>query len=233
MTIELGQSAPAGRLIRRTAVDLVTDELRSRILSGALAPGVALRQEALAEELGVSRIPLREAIRVLSSEGLVDVLPHRGAYVSMLSGSEVEEFFELRSRLEPWLMEIAATQIDAADLDRAEAMVTRMDTADDSQWGQLNWQFHELLYRGANRPQALDIVRTLHEKSERYFRFQIVHPTIRQQAHQEHMNIVSLCRQRNAAGAREALEAHIAEAATQILSIVAHLLDQGKGAASR
>ncbi|MFP3534038.1 GntR family transcriptional regulator, partial [Burkholderia sp. SIMBA_042] len=60
--------------MRKTAVDLVVDELRDRILSGAIAPGSALRQELLAEELGVSRLPVREAIRQLSAEGLVDMI---------------------------------------------------------------------------------------------------------------------------------------------------------------
>ena len=84
-------AGPAGRLVRKTAVDLVVDALRDRILSGSLPPGSALRQELLAEELGVSRLPVREAIRQLSAEGLVDMIAHRGAYVSMLSRAEVQE----------------------------------------------------------------------------------------------------------------------------------------------
>ena len=89
----------AGRLIRKTAVELVVEALRDRILSGVIAPGSALRQELFAEELGVSRLPVREAIRQLSAEGLIDMIPHRGAYVSMLSRTEVQEFFDIRMRL--------------------------------------------------------------------------------------------------------------------------------------
>lgn len=217
--------AVGGRLVRKTAVELVVDELRSRILSGQLPSGSVLRQEALADELGVSRIPLREAMRLLSAEGLVDVYPHKGAYVSMLSKEEVQEFFDLRLRLEPWLFHEAAMRISTAELDRAERLVARMDSAGAEEWGALNWELHELLYAAAGRPAAMSIVRALHEKSERYFRFQVVNAPIRQQAHDEHLALIDLCRHRQADKAQVALERHIADAADQILAIVGRLLD--------
>jgi DNA-binding GntR family transcriptional regulator len=217
--------APGGRLVRRTTVELVLDELRSRILSGAASPGSHLRQEALADELGVSRIPVREAIRFLSSEGLVDVLPHKGAFVSTLSKDDVREFFDLRQRLEPWLLHEATPKISDSKLERAQRIVEAMDTANAGDWGTLNWQLHELLYSAANRPAALSIVRGLHEKSERYFRFQVVNAPIRVQAHQEHLLLIDLCRHRQADQAQAVLERHIADAAEQILTIVDRLLD--------
>ncbi len=219
-------SSPAGRLVRKTTVELVLDALRSRILSGAIAPGAPMRQEALAEELGVSRIPVREAIRLLSSEGLVDVLPHKGAFVSMLSKDEVREFFDLRQRLEPWLLHEAVPRISDTELAHAQAIVQAMDTAGADAWGRLNWQLHETLYAGAQRPAALAIVRALHEKSERYFRFQVVNAPIRDQAHREHLQLIALCRHRQADKAQAALEQHIAEAAEQILAIVDRLIEE-------
>lgn len=215
-----------GTLVRKTAVDLVAEELRDRILSGKLEPGSALRQEALSEELGVSRIPLREAMRQLSSEGLVDLIPHRGSFVSMLSTHEVREFFDIRLRLEPWLLREAAAHPDDTALDAAEQLVHRMDDASPQQWGELNWDLHQILYRGADRPAALAIVRTLHEKTERYFRFQVVNAPIRQQSHDEHMQLIELCRQRRPDAAEVVMERHIAEAAEQICSIVERLLQR-------
>lgn len=217
--------APGGRLVRKTTVELVLEELRSRILSGSIAPGSPLRQEALAEELGVSRIPVREAIRLLSSEGLVDVQPHKGAFVSMLSKDEVQEFFDLRQRLEPWLLHEAVPALTESALERARRIVATMDTAVAEDWGALNWQLHETLYTAANRPAALAIVRGLHEKSERYFRFQVVNAPIRDQAHQEHLQLIELCQHRQAGKAQLMLEQHIAQAAEQILAIVDRLLD--------
>lgn len=220
------ESGSRNRIVRKTTTELVLDALRDRILSGDIPPGSPLRQELLAEELGVSRIPVREALRLLSAEGLADTIPHRGAFVSMLSRAEVQEFFDVRLRLEPWILGEAIAQITEAELEQAERIVAQMDIAQPHLWGQLNWQLHECLYRPAQRPAALGIVRMLHEKSERYFRFQVVNAPIRQQAHQEHMALIDLCRHRQTGKAEAALARHIQDAAGQILGIVERLLDR-------
>ncbi|WP_034303190.1 GntR family transcriptional regulator [Herbaspirillum sp. RV1423] len=215
-----------GRLVRKTAVELVVNELRSRILNGELAPGSQLRQEALAEELGVSRIPLREAFRLLSSEGLVEQKSHRSAMVSLLSSGEVEELFDIRLRLEPWLLYEAARKIPEAGLAEAERLVAEMDQTHPNNWGSLNWRLHEVLYSAADKPTALAMVKALHDKSERYFRFQIVNAPIRKQAHKEHMQLIEYCRGRKPKQASDALEAHIKGAAEQILAIVRTFMDE-------
>jgi len=215
-----------GRLVRRTAVELVVNELRSRILNGQLAPGTQLLQEALAEELGVSRIPLREAFRLLSAEGLVEQKSHRSVMVSLLSAGEVEELFDIRLRLEPWLLYEAARKIDDAGLAEAERIVSEMDQTTPDNWGSLNWRLHEVLYRAADKPTALAMVKALHDKSERYFRFQVVNAPIRKQSHKEHMQLIAFCRGRKPKQASDALEAHIKGAAQQILGIVRTFMDE-------
>ena len=225
-----GTPAPAvpgagGKIVRRTATDLVLDALRMRILSGAIPPGAPLRQELLAQELGVSRIPVREALRLLSAEGLADTIPHRGAFVSMLSKDEVREFFDIRCRLEPWLLREAIPNMTEERLRRAEALRGQMDEAQPHAWGKLNWELHQTLYEAAERPAALEIVRTLHERTERYLRFQIVNASVRQQAHDEHQALIDLCRRKALDQAEQALVSHIEQAAQQILSIVDRLLD--------
>lgn len=222
---DTAQRGVGGRLMRKTAVELVEYELRARIMSGVLPPGSPLRQEALSEELGVSRIPLREAIRLLSSEGLVDLIPHKGAYVSMISLDEVHELFDLRMRLEPWLIYEATTRISESELDRGERIVQKMNEVNAEDWGKLNWELHELLYHAAERPMAMNILRTLHEKTERYLRFQVVNAPIRQQANEEHSALIEMCRNRQADKAKVALEQHINEAAQQILGIVSRMLE--------
>ncbi|SAI41749.1 transcriptional regulator [Bordetella ansorpii] len=213
------------RIVRKTTTELVVDAMRDRILSGEFPPGSALRQELLAEELGVSRIPIREALRLLSAEGLVDTIAHKGAFVSMLSKAEVREFFDIRKRLEPWIFREAIPNVSEDDLRRAEQLVQEMDSTEPGQWGAMNWELHETLYRAAGRPAALSVVRALHEKSERYFRFQVVNAPIRQQAHREHMEMIALCRTGQVDRAEAMLEKHIDDAARQILVIVDRLLD--------
>jgi DNA-binding GntR family transcriptional regulator len=207
------------RLVRSTVVDMVVDDLRRRILSGELAPGTPLRQEALAEELGVSRIPLREAIRLLSSEGLVDLQPHRGAFVVPVLIEDVKEFFELRGQLEPWLLRLAVPEQTEADLAQAEDLVAAMEDADAGAWSGLNWRLHAALYRAANRPFAMNLVRTLHEKSGRYLDGRIISAPQRIQARCEHLALIALCRRGDATAAALELERHIADTTSQVISL--------------
>jgi DNA-binding GntR family transcriptional regulator len=99
------------RLKRPTVVSMTADALRERILRGDYAEGVPLRQDAIAQDLGVSRIPVREALRQLEAEGLVTFSPHRGAVVSSLSLKEIRELFELRAEIESDLLRRAIPEM--------------------------------------------------------------------------------------------------------------------------
>ncbi|MGI4861226.1 MAG: GntR family transcriptional regulator [Janthinobacterium lividum] len=214
----------SNKIVRKTTVDLVTDGIRKMILNGKLAPGEALRQELLAEEFGVSRAPIREAITRLSSEGLLTVFPHRGAYVCELSVEEVRETFDIRLRLEPWLFAEAVLRISDAEIDKAERLITEMDQVDGAEWGHLNWRLHETFYRPAQKDITLEMLRVLHDRSDRYFRYQVVKVPIREQSHAEHMQLVDACRARDAKKGAKVLEQHIRVAAQQMVSIVQDLV---------
>ncbi|PLZ03164.1 GntR family transcriptional regulator [Burkholderia sp. WAC0059] len=208
------------KIVRPTTVELVTTEIRQRILSGDLAPGEVLRQEALADELGVSRVPIREAITRLTAEGLLTNVPHKGAYVAELSIDEVRETFDIRLRLEPWIFSEAIARVTEAEIARAERLVKEMDKADSGLWGQLNWRFHETLYLPAQRDITLQMLRVLHDRCDRYFRFQVVKVPIREQSHDEHMGLVTACQKRDAKLGAKLLEQHVKTAAQQIMAVV-------------
>src|SRR4051794_15630849 len=93
-------ATPIAPIQRQTIASMTVEALRERILRGDYPEGEPLRQDALADELGVSRIPVREALRQLEAEGLVTFNPHRGAVVSTLSLDEIEELFQLRADIE-------------------------------------------------------------------------------------------------------------------------------------
>jgi DNA-binding GntR family transcriptional regulator len=217
-------SEPSRKIVRPTTVELATAAIRQRILSGELAPGEVLRQEALAEELGVSRVPIREAITRLTGEGLLINVPHKGAYVAELSVEEVQETFDIRLRLEPWIFAEAIARITDAEIAKASRLVKEMDKADSGLWGQLNWRFHETLYLPAQREITLQMLRVLHDRSDRYFRFQVVQVPIREQSHDEHMALIEACRERNAKLGAKLLEQHVKTAAQQIVGVVKALM---------
>jgi DNA-binding GntR family transcriptional regulator len=208
------------KIVRTTTVELVTTAIRQRILSGELAPGEPVRQEALADELGVSRVPIREAITRLTGEGLLFNVPHKGAYVAQLSIEEVQETFDIRLRLEPWLFAQAIPRISDAEIAKAARLVDEMDNAESGVWGQLNWRLHETLYLPAQRDITLQMLRVLHDRSDRYFRFQVVQVPIREQSHGEHMSLIDACRKRDAKLGAKLREQHVRIAAEQIVAVV-------------
>src|SRR6478752_7016094 len=123
--------------IRRyaTTPDLIAETLRDEILRGAIPPGAALRQEELAERFGVSRLPVRDALMRLETQGLVHVYPNRGAFVISLSAEEVREIYEMRLLLEGDILERAVprmTEEDWRQIDAASAESVR--TADGPAW---------------------------------------------------------------------------------------------------
>src|SRR5215510_11911893 len=124
---------------RQTIASMTVAALRERILRGDYPEGEPLRQDALADELGVSRIPIREALRQLEAEGLVTFNPHRGAIVSSLSLGEIEEVFELRSTIETDLLRRAVPRLTPEQLDQADEVLDRyalaLRSGDVSMWG--------------------------------------------------------------------------------------------------
>ncbi len=133
-------------LLRQTVTGATVAELRRRILSGAVAAGEALRQDALAREFGISRIPLREAFHQLAAEGLVTLHPHRGAVVTELSAADIAELFDLRAMLEPDLIRRAVPRLTATDFERAETILADYAAAigrgDLEAYGELNREYH-------------------------------------------------------------------------------------------
>ncbi|MEO8622727.1 MAG: GntR family transcriptional regulator, partial [bacterium] len=116
-------------LRRQTLTGMTLDALRDRILRGGFPEGEPLRQDAIAEELGVSRIPVREALRQLEAEGLVTFNPHRGAVVTTLSLQEIAELFELRADIESDLLRRSIPLMGTDDHKRATEILDAYDTA--------------------------------------------------------------------------------------------------------
>jgi DNA-binding GntR family transcriptional regulator len=200
---------------RRTVAAEAAEILRQRILSGEIRAGQPIRQEQIAQELGVSRIPLREALKQLEAEGFVTIAPHKGAVVSTLSAEEAEELFVLRLQLERWLLREAIPRMQEADFAHLDAIIdeSRAPNRDAggnlARWGELNWQFHEALYRPAGRPLSLKVLKRIHDNLDRYLRLQIAITRDWDRAYQDHQNFVALSREGNIDAALRLLEHHI------------------------
>ena len=181
--------------IHRTAANQVVQELRERILSGDLPVGAHLRQEAVAEMFGLSRIPVREALQRLDAEGWVTFAPHRGAFVAGLSALEVAELFELRLLLEPHLLERAVPRFGTEDLQALRAAAERFEAAleqdDRAAWGAANRAFHRQLYAPAGRPRIAALAQGFDLRVEAYVGAHLALDGIRERATAEHRRLVA------------------------------------------
>ena len=202
---------------RQSLTLAVADKLRDQIIRGEIAEGVQLRQDAIATQFQVSRIPVREALRQLEAEGLITIVPNRGAIVPVLSPEDVEELFTIRALLEPELLKLSIPHLTQSDFAQAEGVLKEFETELEqedhmSRWGRLNWQFHSILYSRSNRPRFLSIIRNVDNNGERYTRLQLYLTHGANRANEEHRQLLDLCRNRDIVAACKLLRQHIQHA---------------------
>lgn len=202
-----------------TAAHDAETRIRQRILSGELAAGVRLSQSHLAAELGMSRIPVRDALHGLAAEGLVELRPNASATVTSLSTADLEELYELRSAVEPQLCEMATPLLGAQDLAAMEHELDRMDaTFDPGEWLDANNAFHAVIYRRAPRPRMIEIVDRIRQLTDRYSR--IVHEHNEESARSEHLLILEAARNGEAARLASLIRAHLASGYEAMLTFL-------------
>ena len=153
----------------RSVGDIVYDILRNAILSGTFAPGQKLRQETLADAIGVSRVPVRSALIQLESDGLIEVHDRRGATVKTLSRSQAEEIYELRTLLEPYALRHSMGTMTPERLERLREFAAVADgESEGAEFVAARTQFYSELYDAANNPLLSDTIEDLRLKVGRY-----------------------------------------------------------------
>lgn len=201
-----------GDVPRRTAHEEVLHRLRQAILGGVLAPGTRLVLSELSSQLGVSRTPIREAIRDLSAEGLVDFDSYRSSTVHVPTLEEAQEVYELRLTLEPLAVRRSVSRITDADIARAREFQQAMVQVgeDVGTWVELNRDFHGVLLQPADSPRLLSIISSLRNASAIQVAVSI-RARIQQLTHgnEEHEQIVEAYAQRDADAAVELTAAHL------------------------
>ena len=192
------------------SADSVTDTLRDLILSGAFGIGVPLKQEVLAKRFGVSRIPVREALKRLEAEGLVDHTPHQGSVVASQSIPELLEALDIRIGLETRALKLAIPNMKAADFKAARDIIKRYDASDSPrEWSELNLEFHLTLYRPCARPKLLRMIEDLVKGIGIHLRAVQSYKVGRKVPQEEHRLILKACQDKDVALAVRLLERHI------------------------
>jgi len=219
-------SASSHRQLR----NIVAEQIRAAILEGRYKPGQWLRQEQIAQELKVSQMPVREALKQLSAEGLVEHVPYRGARVMDFSPADLEDLYALRAFLEGRAASFAAQQItpeEIAELKQVHAEIQKHSAPEEvARYRELNRQFHELIFKASRRPY---LIRTLSQLWDAF-------PTMRignysRTASQplagrdevdtlEHAAILSALEQGDAQAAETAMHVHIESVLRELLGMI-------------
>lgn len=190
----------------RTMQEIAYDAIRDGILAGRHGPGQRLIADDLARELGVSRMPVREALHRLEVAGLVTITPHRGAVVSELSENECVEIYHVRAVLDGLATRLATPHLCEADHARLAALLEEMEAgvkAEDPQRVlNVNREFHTLIWIAARAPRLRDLLENLYDASQRFRNISVLIPGRLDQITQEH-RLIAEALARGDAGAAE------------------------------
>lgn len=201
-------SVPFNRKGPQTLRDQIVEVLRHAIITGILRDGEELNQVAIAQEFGTSRIPVREALRQLESEGLIESRPYYQALVTQLSPQRLEELFEVRIALECLALRKAVPQLNADDISQLEQLLGAMEReTNHDRWLEGNRDFHLTLSRASGMTMLCDFILRVRNHVDRYLNRLRVHRS--KEADHEHRVLLDLCKQRDLAAAEQQLENHI------------------------
>lgn len=191
----------------------VADMLRNLIMTGKLKEGDKINENELCESLGISKTPLREALRVLSVEGLIRLVPHRGSFVTKPTFEEIEEMFGVMSLLEGFCAHEACAKMTSRDFAKLEKLHAKLEACyvnhDQEQYIRINNQYHSLVQKIAGNRTLNQIVDGLRKKILLY-RFQSLNLTNRfEHSIREHRDLLEAFRQRDHARAEALMKNHL------------------------
>ena len=217
------QNSPPSRLTKLTVAQQVAAMLRQEIIGGQLGAGTKLRQVEIAQRLGVSTTPVREAFGLLQSEGLVQIDTHRGVTVFLPTKQGLAEHYEIRAALEMLAAEKAAEVFRPEDAAPLTALLDEMETVTSAQrYVECNRAFHMRLYALADRPQLLAMIDGLRNASSAYLHLFAARdlPGDSPRLNREHREILSACQANDPVRAATALRHHFQQMALHVLEVL-------------
>lgn len=213
---------------RNTLVDLAASALRNEVLSGALVPGSRIHLGATAERLGMSPIPVREALRTLSTEGLVVAFPHRGYRVPAVTLADLEDTYRLRLVLDPMATELAVPRLTPEHLEQAaEDLADLSDALDAADLGAIrvaNRAFHFVLYEASDSAWLVRMISMVWENTERYHRIGLELMGTPEERKAEHAAILDACRARKPKQAARLMHEHL----SRTFAVARRALEDGR-----
>lgn len=206
-------------------------QMRRRILDGTYEPGAVIRESRIAAELGVSRTPVREALRRLEQEGLVTIIRNKGAVVAGISEKDIQDIYAVRALVEGLAAKWAAMHITPEQLNELECLLMKMDRAaadhDYRAWRELDTRFHEVLYEASHSVPLELVLSAFHDYLRRARLDSLASPGRMRQAGEEHGAIVAAIKEKDPEMAAHALAEHARSAAENWLRVHRAQLESG------
>ena len=227
VTTSAQKGGTATPLVKFTIAEQVAATLRNEIATGQLAAGTRLRQVEIAQRLGVSTTPVREAFGLLQSEGLVQIDTHKGVTVFLPTVQDLVEHYEIRMALEMLATEKAAERFQAKDAPPLVALLDKMQAIDDaSSYVEHNHLFHVSLYRLSGRSRLLTMIEELRNASIAYNHLYATAdvPRDAQRLNVEHREILAACQANDSVRAANAVYQHLQQTVMHVI----HVLEQEK-----
>jgi len=204
--------------------ETIAAELRAELMSGVLRPGADLLQVVLAERFGVSRIPIRDALRILASEGLVEIEMNRGARAVALTSAEIREIYNLRILLECDCLRRAAQAMPPTALEEIDRVRRKSDMdAGTPEWAAGDWAFHQAIYARAGQPRQLAMIEVLRRTCQLFVSAYATMPMRKPRWLDDHRIILEQLQKNEVELAALTLEAHLEAAAQHLLERMAIL----------
>ncbi len=204
-----------------TLAERISSRLAERIVSGALEPGVQLRQDQIGQEFDTRHVPVREAFRLLEAQGLVVSAPRRGVRVAPLDAAGIHEITEMRATLEALALQHALPLMTDSDLDAAKEALERGEASDDiAVWEDANRAFHNALIRPCAMPRLLATIEDLQRSSARFLFATWRDLDWQHRSEEEHLEILSAVVADDASHAIETLIRHVSAAGQALVSAV-------------
>ncbi len=193
-----------------TTSSKVYHALKQQILENILVANQPIRQDKIAAQFDVSKIPVREALKQLESEGLVEFKPRRGAFVTELNEADIIETLEIRLALECHALKLAIPNMTSADFDQAETILENYKQANDMEiWSELNRQFHHCLYAPCGLTKLISMIETIKQRTKAFIPLKVTQLSGLEKPHKEHLAILSACKEVNIELAEKLLSKHI------------------------
>lgn len=221
----IANPADAGAItnVARTVNDATTAQIRAWILRGRFKPGERLHQEQIAADLGVSRMPVREAIRQLAAEGLVQIFPHRGAFVSSLDPDEIRELYDVRAALEGLALAHSVPRLTPDVITALHAILDRLIAAaqadDDEAVIELDRDLHDTLVSRAGMPYLQELIEQARRRSEAFRRAHTyIIPGQSRSSNEEHARLIAAAERGDVEESVRLIHEHLHNAATHLIT---------------